>query len=92
MLEEILFYVGITAISIVVYFIGNFLFGARNEGGKRTLIAMVGISSGVLGYFMAKYYLENLVSHWLFITIGIVLLGFGAYLFLAALFASQTYI
>ena len=92
---KILFYIGVTVVGIILYFIGNFFFGTRNEGGKRTIIAIIGIISGVLGFFMTKCFLENfekIPNVLLGVFLGMAVLGFGIYLFFAALFASQKYI
>jgi hypothetical protein len=90
-----LFYIGVTIAGIIFYFIGNLFFGTRNENGKRTVIAIAGIISGVLGFFMTKCFLQDLEktsSALLGVFLGIIFLGFGVYLFFAALFASQKYI
>jgi hypothetical protein len=94
--KEFFYYVGITVIGIILYFIGNFLIGERNEGGKRMILAIVGIVSGVLGYFTISSYGDSLFHlkfpDGIFAVLGTVFLGLGVYLFVAALLASQKHI
>jgi hypothetical protein len=90
---RILYYIGITIVGIILYFIGNFLTRGRNEGGKRLLLAVIGIISGVLGYLMISLFggalLHKRFPDGLIAILGIVIFGFGVCLFLVAIFASQ---
>lgn len=91
-MKEFLYYIGFTAIGIILYFIGNLLMGERNEGGKRMILAIAGIISGLLGYYMARHYLGETFPTSCLAILGIGFLGFGVYLFSAALFASQKHV
>jgi len=91
--HDILYYVAISIVGIILYFIGNFFFGKRNEGGKRLIVAVVGIIFGVVGYWMisscGNALLNERFPDGLYAILGIMIFGFGVYLFLVALFASQ---
>jgi hypothetical protein len=90
---KIFYFIGITIVGIIVYFMGNFLIGERNEGGKRLIVALVGIIFGALGYWMISSCGDALLHEsfpdGLFAILGIVIFSFGVYLFYVAIFASQ---
>ena len=72
----------------ILFLVGQFVLGARREGGLRTLGFIVGLGSAVLG--SGLIYVADAIL--LLIPLGAAFLLFGLYCMGAALFASNRHI
>ena len=92
-LKELCFYAAIVFAGCVLYLLGNWLFGASNNGGTRLLLFIIGIILSAMGGGLCFWVVPH-EPHWTLsdgfaLLFGSAFLAFGLYLLVMSLFASR---
>ncbi len=81
---KILFLIGILVIALVVYLLGNLIFGVKRKGGLRSVAFISGVVASGLGGMLVKTADKTIAT-----VSGSILAVFGVYIILVAIFASN---
>jgi hypothetical protein len=92
-LKELFFFAIILSAGGLLYFLGNWLFGAANNGGKRLLLFIIGVLVSAMGGGVCVGFVMY-EAHWtlsvvLALIFGSAFLFFGLYLINMSFFASR---